>query len=227
MVERGIVKFFDDRDGKHFGFLTVLNNGGNPTGHDMFFHYNDGGFIGNDGVNPIFEGIYKWVAGKIYRLRTPQIGEIIVFSRAPGRKGDKACPWGFAEEWDTTIKWLNSRPIIRVVRTRRDWYKSPPSPPEVSVIWEGKNIFELSAKFHRQEIHPHDTTTTQVADDLKPVFLEAGHIDTRYNYEVMTHGRWIPCPDPRVMLCCVPATIYREFSRYGRCGLAQDVCHHK
>ncbi len=111
MVEFGKVKFFDDREGKHYGFLMVVDADDNPTGEEIFFHYNDGKFIS---CHTFYDRIARR-GNESIRLKVPRKLDKLVFERQPGRKGDKACPWSFANEWDV-IRW-------RVVR--EDYYIEP------------------------------------------------------------------------------------------------------
>lgn len=85
-MEKGFVKFFDNRDNKRFGFLRL------ETGEEIFFHFNDGA-VPQAGVGQpeLVEGVLK---------REPRKYDSVVFERSHGRKGDKASPWAFAEDYD-------------------------------------------------------------------------------------------------------------------------------
>lgn len=95
MEEFGVVKFFDEREGKKFGFLSVINMwGGKPTGEEIFFHYNDRRSIHG---NP-FSGKAEFSLDFNLDNRSPRQGDQLVFERALGSKGrDKASPWDYAE----------------------------------------------------------------------------------------------------------------------------------
>lgn len=222
MVEYGIVKFFDEREGKRFGFLIVLDEEGNPTGEkDIFFHYNDGQFVNNDGETPVFNGSTRQKNGQPVRLRAPQKDDRLVFMRSSGNKGDKACPWGFAETWDKHNEWLASRPTVRVVRQQQDLFSRPDGSWETSIVWEGQNTLELSA------VHPKREYTSygkrRIHDDLGHSSIEDGYVVSNYSFEVLKDGEWKPCRDPRVMLCCIPQNVFRKHASY---GLRQERCYH-
>lgn len=221
MVEYGIVKFFDEREGKRFGFLTVLDGDGNPTKEEVFFHYNDGEFIGHDGENPIFCGSSIQKDGQPVRLRSPQKDDKLVFLRSAGSRGDKACPWGFAETWDKHVQWLADRPMVRVVRRQQDLFSRPDGSWEISTVWEGQNTLVLSATHPKRETRSYGRT--RVVDDLDHSSIEDGHVVSNYDFEVLKDGEWKPCRDPRVMLCCVP---WQTFRKFARSGLRQDRCFH-
>ena len=71
-VEIGTVKFFDNRDNKRFGFITVEGGG------EIFFHFNDG----------------ENAEGSKLEVE-PKKGDTVVFRRKTSGKGPKAAPWGF------------------------------------------------------------------------------------------------------------------------------------
>ena len=80
-METGIVKFFDSRDNKRFGFISV------DGGREIFFHFNDGENVEVRGGEPRFCG------GKL--RREPRKGDELCFERKPGYNGPKAAPWCF------------------------------------------------------------------------------------------------------------------------------------
>lgn len=100
MVEYGTVKYFDDRDGKQFGFMFVLDADGMRTEESLFFHFNDGKFVHNSGQGPVLQGRTQIIAGMHCPLATPCSGDKLVFKRKQSAKGEKASPWTYADEWD-------------------------------------------------------------------------------------------------------------------------------
>lgn len=83
-IETGIVKFFDGRDNKRFGFIVL------ESGEEIFFHYNDG-MIAAAG-----ESCLVWYTpnrNSRTALDYPKSGERLYFQRAKGSKGPKASPW--------------------------------------------------------------------------------------------------------------------------------------
>lgn len=107
MVEYGIVEFFDNRDGKKFGFIRVLDGMSNETGEEIFFHRNDFMFANNDGARVCFCD-YSEVSGtRDNPLRIPAKGDKVVFERKPGKGGKpKAHPWTY------TLDWLNEEAAL-------------------------------------------------------------------------------------------------------------------
>lgn len=88
---RGTVQFFDSREDKSFGFLTIESV---PAGKkEIFFHLNDG--------CPVIAGSKE----VIIRLRKPvehepRKGDVILFRLTKGSKGFKATPWCYLTEYE-------------------------------------------------------------------------------------------------------------------------------
>ena len=94
-METGTVKFFDSRDSKRFGFIRK------ESGEEVFFHFNDGQCIVPGNFEPRFE------EGRVER--EPRKGDVIVFNQQPARKGNKACPWGYANDYEQAKR--DCRPV--------------------------------------------------------------------------------------------------------------------
>jgi len=94
-METGTVKFFDSRDSKRFGFIRK------ESGEEVFFHFNDGQCIVPGNFEPRFE------EGRI--VHEPRKGDIVIFSEQPARKGNKASPWGYADDYEQAKK--ECRPV--------------------------------------------------------------------------------------------------------------------
>jgi hypothetical protein len=217
MVEYGIVKFFDEREGKRFGFMFVLDEGGEKTGEQLFFHYNNGEFIGTDGETPVFAGHTAKKDGQSVRLRFPQKDEKLVFKRGTNRKGDHAVPWGFAERWNQVIDGLQRRPMYRVVKTGSNYGQS-----YEEVTWEGQSILELSVvQPKRQDMRGRKPRTIDI---LSGGTADSGDMYWNYRFEKqMPDGSWVMCDDPRRFVCCVPEAVYRK---YNQTGCRQERCFH-
>lgn len=99
-TEIGRVKFFDSRENKRFGFFRTA------PGEEIFFHFNDGQTFE---VSTYLETKVEWKDG---RLRDPRRGDEIVFERAEGSKGPKACPWGFAEDYRKAMEVVGAEQVV-------------------------------------------------------------------------------------------------------------------
>jgi len=100
-IARGIVKFFNAE--RKFGFVTVLDDDGNPTKLELYFHYNDGFFIRMGDTEPEFR--FKTgsiVDGKSVRnVDKPKTGASIVFIPCDVGKNLKVEKWAFAANYDS------------------------------------------------------------------------------------------------------------------------------
>lgn len=94
-METGTVKFFDSRDNKRFGFIRKDN------GEEVFFHFNDGQCIVPGNFEPGFE------EGRV--TREPRKGDVVVFNEKSARKGNKASPWSYADDYEQAKK--ECRPV--------------------------------------------------------------------------------------------------------------------
>lgn len=201
-LEHGTVKSFDDRDGKKFGFLEVLDEDGEKTGEEIIFHINDGQFVdivGGDEikfVGPVFKnGLH---------MLPPRIGDKIAFEISTGEDGrDKACPWTHAVGYDNRVRKL-TEPYYRVTRVTMLGYGGPGD--RSKVIWEGQGSDELSKKY------PIRVLDGKLDDPLARTVNFFTGITTRYLFEVyvaddivddfygggvLIPGHWAECEDPR------------------------------
>ena len=142
--EFGRVKFFDDRDGKRFGFLVVLRDG-RPTEEEVFFHFGDGQFveINEAGDDIIFIG--RRFGDSQMPMWVPQVGDPIAFQRTTGA-GDrpKASPWTYGEAYLNRVNLLLA-PYHRVLKEIGTGDNG--EPPPVEPIWMGKGAEQLSAVY--------------------------------------------------------------------------------
>lgn len=204
-MEKGVVKFFDSRDGKKFGFVVT------ESGEEIFFHQNDGERMIPGRTEPEFSGSgLRRAGGKTFRLREPLKDDQIVFSRGYGSKGVKACPWSFVSSFDLCAAAIASRPKYRVTRTERDYFGRGSDPlVKVAVVWEGTDIISLSScKPKRSRFSSYAGRTGN--DSLGSGSIEDGLICWQHTYEVLKEGEWVKCEDPRLWECCVPK---KDFSR--------------
>lgn len=200
-LEHGIVKWFDPRSNKQFGFLCVLDENGKETGGELFFHLGDGEWVDIVEDNIEFVGPNFSDGGHPISAYAPTAGTILAFLRAPGKDGrEKACPWTLAEGYDNRVRKL-TEPFYRVTKSTKLGYGGPGDTSQV--IWEGQGATALSAEYPIRVLDGKlDDPLTQWAD------MSAGST-TRYSFEIratpgMTddtscppEGYWLSCPDPR------------------------------
>lgn len=95
MTKTGVIKFFDSRDNKRFGFISVDGGG------EIFFHLNDSESIVAGESEPKF-------SRKDLGLK-PRQGDPVVFELSRNDKGPKAAPWGLAEEYNKAKEEITNR----------------------------------------------------------------------------------------------------------------------
>jgi cold shock CspA family protein len=173
-METGFVKFFDSRDNKRFGFITVDGGG------EIFFHFNDGRNLRPGETEPYF--------GEGLPSADPRKDQRVVFNRSSNKKGDKASPWGFAEDYDRAKEKIAKRPQPKVYRVLKQTQVSGNSADEPQVLWEGSDIAKLSQKYPR--------TRDRRIDDLYPTF-SCGDFSHTIWFECKTSDKWERIEDPR------------------------------
>lgn len=201
-LEHGIVKFFDDRDGKKFGFLKVLDEDGQETGEEIFFHFNDGQFV--DTIVDEIEFVGRVFPATGTHMWHPNVGEKLAFDRATG-KGDreKACPWTYAQGYDNRVTEL-TEPYFRVRKVTKLGYGGCGDTDDV--IWEGRGTRDLDTQY------PIRILGGKLDDPLARSTDFAAGSTTRYFFErwwdddiadlpdggaVPIPGYWEECGDPR------------------------------
>ena len=216
-VEYGIVKFF--KEDKKFGFVTVLDANGDPTKTELFFHYNNGYFLREGATEVEFRYETGSMTDKgVKHLKLPEKGDKIVFVRGQSTKGEKVAMWGQAAVYDSLIERITNRPVYRVVKTMIAYGRH-----SETVIWEGKDVMELSATHYMQEESRFGRM--RVYDTLDVGGADGGDMTWWSSIQrQQADGSWTDCEDPRVFLCCVPSQTFREFATTGR---RQETCFHR
>jgi hypothetical protein len=173
-METGVIKFFDSRDNKRFGFVTMKGK------EEIFFHFNDGENIKAGKSEPVFSD------GKL--KREPKKGDLVMFYISLGYKGPKATPWGFADDYERAKKEIAARPAPATYRVLQQTtvYGNPPN--EKEILWEGSDITKLCAKYPR----PNDRRM----DDLSPNF-SCNDFSQKIWFECQTKNGWEHTSDPR------------------------------
>lgn len=197
-LEHGVVKFYDDRDGKKFGFLTILDKDDRVTTEDIFFHLNDQQFIdytkGKDDVEFVGK-VFPGNGLELWHLGTPKVGDRIVFSRESGSGGKpKASPWARAEMYDKRIA-LFGQPYYQVTEVmHRDG-----GDPVGHVIWSGQGLDGLLEQF---AVLIRGGRIWDTLTDRRE-FVDGGYQYYSYLYHTRKGGvgtdesDWKRCSDPR------------------------------
>lgn len=87
-MKTGIVKFFDSREGKKYGFVTT-EIGGKKV--NVFFHFDAGSRIVSGNDSP-------WFVGGRVKVE-PKRGDEITFNCKSGDKGIKVKQWCFTKDY--------------------------------------------------------------------------------------------------------------------------------
>jgi len=190
-LEIGIVKFFDNRSDRRFGFLKALDKDGKETGEEIFFHMGDGEWV--ETVHGEVKFIGPNFADGGSPVYAPSTGNRLAFQRASGKGGrDKACPWTYAEAYENRRNKLTA-PLYRVSKKVRLGHGGGIDP---EIIWEGRGANALSAEY------PIRVLDGKVVDQFeRAVNFVTGNV-TRYYFEVWVEtdsipGHWESCEDPR------------------------------
>jgi hypothetical protein len=187
MPNQGVVKFFDAREGKRFGFLKLEN------GNDLFFHFNDGQVIVDGKKAPEFSGsAVIEVNGKTRGLRDPRPDDILLFEPIYGNKGPKASPWGYLSHWTRAEEIIAARPVYRVLKTMNSVGETPRHEPEI--LWEGSDLEDLLKKFPLPK-----GNRSPGSDPLLPYYSDNDNIfEVHRWWEVkLPDGSWKQTRDPR------------------------------
>lgn len=182
----GIVKFFDSRSEKRFGF--IIQDGM----QDLFFHFNDGVF---PEIDPYTHEVL--LKEKIVRngehLPDPKKGDELVFRiNQYGFRGDKASPWTTKELYDRAVvaaKEMPEPPTYRVMylmKTTENRIEKP------EIKWEGKDLRQLPREFSRPSYGQSPTS-----DPFTPYSDPDGNFSVRRWFEKEINGVFVECGDPR------------------------------
>lgn len=126
--ERGVIKFFDSRKEKRFGFILL------PSGDEIFFHFNEGRAVKVGLETPSLMAA---------PAREPAKGDILLFERSKNRKGDKAAPWCFASDWKRAEQEIARRTVYRLMKQTGEFRITR----DPQVAWQGTDTADLRAKF--------------------------------------------------------------------------------
>lgn len=174
-MKKGTVKFFDGHPKKRFGF--IIEDG---TKKEIFFHLNDGQKIYAGDTEPEF-----CPSRRLDRI--PQKGDRIVFNTTMGSKGIKACPWGFEDEFNTSLNIISSRTIYRIVVRFRTIGTTNETEPRI--LWTGTNLNERGLQQHYHPMYDRPGGN--------------GEVEWRKYWEKSPDGgkTWYLCDCPREYVC--------------------------
>lgn len=118
---KGFVKFFDNREGKLFGFFIA------EDGKEYFFHMYQGQrpFVSRIGFNSVHESVF------------PKPGDKVCFYLTNGYKGARAGIWYYLEHYEFTIRKIEENRRFRVLEGGK-------------VVWEGTDQAEIEVLFKIQ-----------------------------------------------------------------------------
>ena len=190
-MKAGIVKFFDSRPEKRFGFVIE-----DKTNNEIFFHLNDGQKIYAGKVEPEFDPNRRLD-------RTPQKGDRLVFNTAMGSKGIKACPWGFEDEFNTALVVISDCPqptVYRIISGFRIVGTGDETEPVVD--WVGTDLNERGLERHYHPLYDRPGGN--------------GDIEWQKTWEKSTNGgkTWTTCGCPKEYMDQFDGRGNRRISRY-------------
>lgn len=134
-VIHGEVTFFDNRDGKKFGFIKSDSIDGR-----IFFHF-------SAGLN-VVAGTNDWSSGTDAPYREPVPGDIVALHTWRNRKGLYAMYWCLDEEIQAIEAEIRNRPMFRLIQQTHSYWA-----PEVTTeIWRGK-LHECWGLYHLMVSH--------------------------------------------------------------------------
>ncbi len=137
-------------------------------------------------------------------FRHPVVGDVIVFIRGRGAKGEKIVKWGYEEE----LLYITDE-ILNPTQYRMTRVVTPKGGRPVStVLWFGHNIADLRKHFpvetRQRGQHPILAGVTMTSEGVVRVFFEK--LDKEFNPLTAgitgtgSHpdGEWVTCDDPRI-----------------------------
>lgn len=202
VIEIGQVKQF----GGGHGFLRILDEHGNPSGKDIFFHMVDRQIVQMVAEPAQWnQPFFTPIAGDSPPPE-PQVGDLLVFVHG-FRESDgkhRAVAWAPLEHWQAAEAVLQQhRRTFRLRVTYKPRYSNSllaEQQPKDVVIWQGTDVLRASMLF---------PVTPTGRDSLVGWPRSTDWWAASYLWEVQGTDEhqedWTPCPDPRVPDCCLPS----------------------
>lgn len=183
-MRNGIVKFFDSRSEKRFGF--ILRDGE----QDLFFHFNDGVFPEIDPyTHEVSLNEKNVLSGK--HLPDPKKGdELVFYTNSSGWRGEKASPWTFKKNYDEAVLAAKNMPEPTSYRVLESINRLDEPQGKPTILWEGIDLRDLIKRFPR--------TGRASTDPLIPYWGDNDNIfETRHWFEKKVGDGFVECDDPR------------------------------
>lgn len=206
-MERGIVKWFDIRDGKRFGFIKV-----DDSDEEIFFHYNNGRFLRADPSSRkvVFADSPNVThKNRVYSLHEPKQEEKVVFERGYNSQGPCAKLWCYANSYDKALEEIKNLPEPTKYRIFKSMGSigeagGPKDHKDAEVIWEGTDINDVMKKFPLPQ-----SNRSPGSDPLLPYYSHDDGFEIRHWWEKQNpDGNWDQCPDQRPL-----SGVNRQFER--------------
>lgn len=183
-MEKGTVKFFVPRRfNEGYGFIVP-----DCLGKDVYFSFLESRTIKIDLEKRTVEfAPYSRV------MKAPVENDRIIFERAAGAKGYRACPWSYLESWEWAVREVANLPAPTIYRVLKTMNKIGSMPLAAKVIWEGTDLSQLIERFPL----PKGSSI----DPITPYYTSCGKtIEVRHWFEKNDGQGWARCPDPRVVI---------------------------
>jgi hypothetical protein len=197
-LEIGEVRSFNA--GKLFGFVEVLDEEGQKTGEQLFFHFNNGAFVDTFGDDIQFVGRTITVNGRTSPMWYPSVGEKLAFDRGTDNRGRECAErWTYAEAYQNRVRKL-TEPFYRVI-----WVLGIDGDEFEYLFWEGQG--------HMTAQYPVRVLDGRLNDPLASSINPETGSTNRYYFQVWVPedtaedqrgitqipGYWERCDDPRYM----------------------------
>lgn len=184
-LEIGIVKFFDDRPGKRFGFLTVLDDDGQPTGVELFFHFNGGQFVEFIDDENGYPSDIDFIGRRFPNgtmISPPEVGDRLAFEWGENKKGPMVARWTHAQAYENRVKQL-TEPSYRLILVGRAYGGNPAF----------RKLYDFGKAFELDERYPVRVLRGRLDDPLEPHKLESFEFERE-----RSPGSWETASDPRI-----------------------------
>jgi cold shock CspA family protein len=137
-VHVGLVRWFDNRQGKQFGFIAQSWRADKKD--DTFFHLNDGLSLVKGKEFPILTPIPRG-------MRAPEIGDSVAFRISQGSKDPKASPWAYLHDYEELTRAIIPQRMYRLVGHYPLRESDASNRPMGVTFWSGLGLERLYVRF--------------------------------------------------------------------------------